>query len=49
MVKVILSGYGKMGHMVEKALQERGVELVAASNDIQAVDPAVAKEWSRAS
>ena len=44
MVKVILSGYGKMGHMVEKALQERGVELVAASNDIQAVDPAVAKE-----
>ena len=44
MVKVIISGYGKMGHMVEKALQERGVELVAASNDIQAVDPAVAKE-----
>lgn len=44
MVKVILSGYGKMGHMVEKALQERGVKLVAASNDIQAVDPAVAKE-----
>jgi 4-hydroxy-tetrahydrodipicolinate reductase len=44
MVKVIISGYGKMGHMVEKALQERGVELVLATNDIRAVDPAVAKE-----
>ena len=44
MIKVIISGYGKMGHMVEKALQERGVELVLATNDIRAVDPAVAKE-----
>ena len=44
MLKVIISGYGKMGHMVEKALQERGVELVLATNDIRAVDPAVAKE-----
>ena len=44
MVKVIISGYGKMGHMVEKALQERGVELVLATNDIQAADPAVAKD-----
>ena len=44
MVKVIISGYGKMGHMVEKALQERGVELVLATNDIRGVDPAVAKE-----
>ena len=44
MVKVIISGYGKMGHMVEKALQERGVELVQATNDIRAVDPAVAKD-----
>ena len=44
MAKVIISGYGKMGHMVEKALQERGVELVQATNDIRAVDPAVAKE-----
>ena len=44
MLKVIISGYGKMGHMVEKAMQERGVELVLATNDIRAVDPAVAKE-----
>lgn len=44
MLKVIISGYGKMGHMVEKALRERGVELVLESDDIQAVDPAVAKD-----
>lgn len=44
MIKVIISGYGKMGHMVEKELQRRGIELVQASEDIQATDPAVARE-----
>ena len=44
MIKVIISGYGKMGHMVEKELEKRGIELVAASEDITAVDPAVARE-----
>ena len=43
-MKVIISGYGRMGHMVEKELQRRGIELVAASEDICSVDPAVAKE-----
>lgn len=43
MIKVIISGYGKMGHMVEKELGRRGIELVEASEDITAVDPAVAK------
>lgn len=43
MIKVIISGYGKMGHMVEKELERRGIELVEASEDITAVDPAVAK------
>ena len=33
-----------MGHMVEKELARRGIELVAASEDICSVDPAVAKE-----
>ena len=33
-MKVIISGYGKMGHMVEAALQRRGIELVCASEDI---------------
>ncbi len=43
MIKVIISGYGKMGHMVEKELERRRIELVEASEDITAVDPAVAK------
>ena len=33
-----------MGHMVEKELARRGIELVAASEDICSVDPAVARE-----
>ena len=44
MLKVIISGYGRMGHMIEKELQKRGIELVEASEDITATDPAVAKE-----
>ncbi len=44
MIKVIISGYGKMGHMVEKELQRRGITLVEASEDIQATDPAIARE-----
>jgi len=44
MIQVIISGYGKMGHMVEKELQKRGIPLVEASEDIQATDPAIAKE-----
>ena len=44
MIKVILSGYGKMGHMIEKELQRRGIELVEASEDITATDPAIAQE-----
>ena len=43
-MKVIISGYGKMGHMVEQELAERGIELALASEDITAVDPALAKE-----
>ena len=44
MIQVIISGYGKMGHMVEKVLRERGIELVLATEDVQSVDTAVAKE-----
>ena len=44
MIKVILSGYGKMGHMIEKELERRGIELVEASEDIRATDPALAAE-----
>ena len=44
MIKVVISGYGKMGHMVEKELQSRGIELVDASEDITATPKDVAKE-----
>ena len=44
MIKVIISGYGRMGHMVEKELQKRGIELVEASENITGTDPAVARE-----
>ena len=43
-MKVIISGYGKMGHMVEKELLARGIELVQASENIAGTDPAVARE-----
>ena len=33
-----------MGHMIEKKLAEHGIELALASEDIQAVEPALAKE-----
>ena len=44
MIKVIISGYGRMGHMVEKELQKRGIPLAEASEDITATDPATARE-----
>ena len=43
-MKVIISGYGKMGHMVEEVLSRRGIELVDACEDICSVDPAIAGE-----
>ena len=43
-MKVIISGYGKMGHMIEGVLQRRGIELVCASEDICAIPKEVAKE-----
>lgn len=41
-MKVIISGYGKMGHMVEAELRARGIELVEASEDITATKPEMA-------
>ena len=43
-MKIVISGYGKMGHMIEKELRARGIELVEASEDITATRPNVAKE-----
>ena len=44
MIKVIISGYGRMGHMIEKELQSRGIELLEASENISATHPDVARE-----
>ena len=43
-MKVVISGYGKMGHMVEAVLQRRGIELVCASEDVCAIPKEVAQE-----
>ena len=31
MIKTVISGYGKMGHMVEAVLRSRGIEPVCAT------------------
>ena len=43
-MKVLISGYGKMGHVVEQVLERRGIPLAGASEDVCAVDPALARE-----
>ncbi len=43
-MKAVISGYGKMGRMVEKTFADLGIECVGTSEDIAAFDPAVAKE-----
>lgn len=44
MIKVIISGYGRMGHMVEQELLRRGIPLVEASEDICSVPVETARE-----
>lgn len=43
-MKVVISGYGKMGHMIEAVLKRRGIECAGASEDIVNFDDALAKE-----
>lgn len=42
-MKVIISGYGKMGRMVEAKLRGRGIEPAACSEDICSVSPELAR------
>jgi len=44
MVKVVISGYGRMGHMIEGVLNRRGIEMAGWSEDIAAFDKEIAKE-----
>lgn len=41
-MKIIISGHGKMGHMVEGVVLHRDLELVMATEDVCGVDPATA-------
>ena len=43
-MKIVISGYGRMGHMVEAVVLRRDLELVCATEDVCSVDPEVAKE-----
>jgi len=42
--KYVISGYGRMGHMIEAALKARGIENVFPTEDVCATDPALARE-----
>lgn len=43
-MKAVISGYGKMGHIVEQRLAAHGIELALATEDVCGVDPALAAE-----
>lgn len=43
-MKAIISGYGKMGHIVEEVLKRRGIELVLATEDVCSVPDETAKD-----
>ena len=43
-MKAVISGYGRMGHMIEAVLKRRGIECAGASEDIKAFDKALARE-----
>jgi 4-hydroxy-tetrahydrodipicolinate reductase len=43
-MKIVISGYGKMGKMVEKNLAQRNIECAGWSESITEFDPALAKE-----
>lgn len=43
-MKVVLSGYGKMGHMIEDVCLRQGIEVAACSEDITSIDPELARQ-----
>ena len=43
-MKIIISGYGRMGHMIESRLKERGITPEACSEDICATPAELAGE-----
>lgn len=43
-MKVVISGYGKMGRMVEKILSEKGIECAGKTEDVRSFDRKTASE-----
>jgi len=43
-MKIIISGYGRMGHMIEGVLLRKNIELVCATEDVCATEREVARE-----
>ena len=43
-MKVVISGYGKMGRMIEGALRSKGIELALASEDVCSVPKGIASQ-----
>lgn len=43
-MKAVISGYGKMGRMVEQVLAERGIECAGKTDDIMSFDSGIAAE-----
>lgn len=42
--KIVISGYGKMGKMVEQVLRQKGIECLAKTDDVAAIDDALARD-----
>lgn len=43
-MKVVISGYGKMGHMIEEVLNEKGLECAGKTEDVANFDKPVAAQ-----
>lgn len=43
-MKVVISGYGKMGHMIESILIRREIEIASITEDVRSLSPELTKE-----
>jgi len=43
-MKVVISGYGKMGHMIEKTLADKNIEYAGWTEDVANFDKEIAKD-----
>lgn len=42
-MQIVISGYGKMGRMIESVLLDRDITIAAVTEDIRSIDPEVAR------